>query len=170
MARFFLQTLIFTMLSGAVQITKAQQPSFFADAAFANGFEKVISMNPILAQDGGAGVIEMDGKSYFISVGITAIKGQDPPEKVRQLRVAKINALRAMAEFIQPAKVETETRLTEKTTIETVGKNKTAKTFKELDETTRASVKASLQAPEQVGTWKSKDGSLFYLALGRQLP
>lgn len=151
-------------------MTQAQQPSLFADAAFANGFEAVINMNPILAQDGGAGVIEMEGKSYFISVGITAIKGQDPAEKVRQLRVAKINALRAMAEFIQPSKVETETRLTEKTTIETVGKNKTAKTFKELDETTRASVKASLQAPEQVGTWKSKDGSLFYLALGRQLP
>lgn len=170
MAKFFLQTLIFTLLSGAVQMTQAQQPSSFTNAAFAAGFEAVISTNPILAQDGGAGLIEMEGKRFFISVGVTAIKGKDPAERVRQLRVAKVNALRAMAEFIQSAKVETETRLTEKTTIETDGKNKIGKTFKELDETTRSSVTATLQAPEQVGTWKSKDGSLFYLALGRQLP
>lgn len=154
----------------AVFGSAAQQPENFAAGVFLPGFQEVIALNPILAQNGGAGVIEKDGRRYFVAVGMTAVKGNEPAERVRQLRVAKINALRAVAEFIEPTKVETETKLTEKTTVETTEKGKKGHSFKELDETTRTSVQAALQAPEQVGTWKSADGSLFFLAVGRVLP
>ncbi|MCB1279052.1 LPP20 family lipoprotein [Prosthecobacter sp.] len=151
-------------------VLHSQQTSAFENGVFSPGYEGIVGLNPVLAQGGGAGIVEKDGKRYFIAVGVTSIKGAEPAERVRQLRVAKANALRAIAEYIEPVKVETETRLTEKTTIESNGKSKTGRTFKDLDETTRTSVKATLQSPEQVGTWKNKEGTLFFMALGRVLP
>lgn len=168
---FSFQTLIFTAACLCGMLTASpQQPENFVAGVFLPGYQEIISLNPILLRDGGAGVIEKDGKCYFIAVGVTAVKGNEPAERVRQLRVAKINALRAVAEYIEPTKIETETKLTEKTTIETTEKGKKGHSFKELDETTRTSVQATLQAPEQVGTWKSTDGSLFFIAVGRMLP
>ena len=158
-----------TLVCGICSIP-AQQPGAFANGAFVPGTQEIISLNPVLAQYGGAAVVEKDGKRFFIAVGVTAVKGNEPAERVRQLRVAKINALRALAEYIEPSKVQTETKLTEKTTVETTEKGKKGKSFKELDETTRTSVQATLQAPEQIGTWKSADGGLFFLAVGRALP
>jgi len=167
----YLQALIFgaAILCG-LPSSRAQQATPVADGMFSSGYQEIIALNPVLAQNGGAGIIEKDGKRYFIAVGVTAVKSDEPAERVRQLRVAKINALRALAEYIEPTQVETETKLTEKTTIETTEKGKTGKTFKELDETTRATVRATLQAPEQVGTWKNNERTLFFMALGRALP
>ncbi len=158
-----------TLVCGICSIP-AQQPGAFANGTFVPGYQEIISLNPVLAQYGGAAVVEKDGKRFFIAVGVTAVKGNEPAERVRQLRVAKINALRAVAEYIEPTKVQTEIKLTEKTTLETTEKGKKGKSFKELDETTRTSVQATMQAPGQIGTWKSVDGTLFFLAVGRPLP
>ncbi len=170
MASSRLQTLILaaTLVCGTFP-TLAQQSGPFANGTFLPGYQEIICLNPVLAQDGGAAVVEKNGRRFFIAVGVTAVKGNEPAERVRQLRVAKINALRAVAEYIEPTKVQTETKLTEKTTVETTEKSKKGKSLKELDETTRTSVQATLQAPEQIGTWKSADGSLFFLAVGRAL-
>lgn len=133
------------------------------------GYQALIESHTILAREGGAAVVEKDGKQFFIAVGVTVVQDDSASERLRQLRVGKLYALKAVAEFIMPVKVDTQTQLTEKTTVVITEKGKSGKSFKELDETTRTSVETVLKAPEQVGSWKSADGKLFFVALGQQL-
>lgn len=133
---------------------------------FTPGYDTLIESNPIIAQEGGAAVIDKDGKHYFVAVGVTSVQGTSSAERLRQIRVGRINALRSAAEFVTPVEVKTETKLEEKTTVVTTSIGKTAQSVKQLDEITRTRVKAVIQAPTQVGTWLSKDGKLFYYAVG----
>lgn len=165
------QTLIFLTIFALLSSlpTAAQQPSAPMGGSFREGYQQLIEADSSLANNGGAAIIESNGQRFFIAVGVTVVRGDAPSEKIRQLRVAKINALRTVAEFIEPTKVFTETKLSESNTIVTSGTDKKGRTEKKLEEVTRTSIQGVIQAPEQVGSWTSADGKLFFIALGKRL-
>lgn len=145
------------------------EPTAVQNANFEPAFERVLRADPTLLRDGGAKVIESDGARFFIAVGFTTVLDGSPTERVRQLRVARIQALRQAAEFANPTRVTSETRLTETTTVTQRDGVKNTVSGKSLNETTVAEIRAILQAPSQVGSWKSADGQLFFYAIGTKL-
>jgi len=123
----------------------------------------------MLLRDGGAKVVEFNGARYFVSVGVTSIQGDTATERIRQLRVARVLALKATTEFIHETVVMSEEKLNQTTTITTRDGVTTGSTRKILEETTLARIRGVIKAPAEVGSWKSADGKLFFYAIGTKL-
>jgi hypothetical protein len=169
MARLHTALILFAAWFAAAQTVAA--PPALVDAVFEPGFEAVLQAEPTLLREGGARIVEWEGARYFLAVGVTSVREQaTASERLRQMRVGRINALRAVAEFMAPTEVKTETTLRETTVIRRENGTSNGETRKTLDETTRTKVEAILQSPQQVGSWKSADGRLFFYALGAKLP
>lgn len=151
-------------------IGAAAERELICDAEFAPEFAKVLRAEPLLLQNGGAKLIEVNGVRYFVAVGVTSVREETPAERIRQLRVGRINALRAAAEFTSPVEVTSESSLRETTSIHNTKGVKTAETRKVYDENTRTKLEAILRVPSQIGSWKSTDRKLFFYAIGAKLP
>ena len=147
----------------------ATEPVSIRDAVFEPGFERVVRSDSALLHDGGAKLIESGEARYFIAVGFTSVLDGSPAERVRELRVARIQALKQAAEFANPTQITSEAKLSETTTVTQRDGVKSAVTTKSLDETTTAEIRAMLKAPPRVGSWKSSDGQIFFYAIGTKL-
>ena len=139
------------------------------DASFAPGYEVILRQDPLLLQLGGAKIVEHGGDQYFISVGVTSIHGDEALERVRQLRVARIQALREIASFTESTQIVTKDELSDTKTIKNDNGHKTANATLTLNESTVASIKAIAKSPPEVGFWKSADKQLFFYAVGTKL-
>ena len=139
------------------------------DAAIEPTFLDVLQAEPALLHDGGAKVIETPGKRYFIAVGVTSVGPDSPQERLRQIRVGRIQAMKTAAEFVRETKVTAQEKLTEQSTLTRVNGTKTGTSTKTYEESTLTQIEALLKVPPQIGSWKSSDGQLFYYAIGTQL-
>ncbi len=153
----------------ALVCASAEEPTRIREANFEPGFEAILRAEPILVNEGGAKLVERGGVRYFFAVGVTAVGEETASERLRQIRVGRINALRAAAEFMNPVEVRTETTLKETTSIRNINGIKTAENRKTFDDITRTKLEAILRAPPVVGSWKSNDGKLFFYAIGTKL-
>lgn len=149
---------------------RAQESLSIREPHFEPGFEAVLRAEPVLVNEGGAKLVERGGVRYFFAVGVTAVGEETSSERLRQIRVGRINALRAAAEFMNPVEVRTETTLKETTIVRNSNGIKTAENRKTFDDTTRTKLEAILRAPPLLGSWKSPDGKLFFYAIGTKLP
>ena len=140
-----------------------------ADGVFAPGYETLLRKDPVLLRDGGAKILESDGCRYFISVGVTSILGVGAAERIRQLRVARIQALREAVSFAEATHVSTKDEMNETTKIQNANGKKTVSSTLTLDESTIATIKAIIKSPQDIGSWKSVDGQLFFYAVGTKL-
>jgi hypothetical protein len=132
-------------------------------------FDSILSADPALLQSGGAKLIEKDGSQYFVAVGFASVLGDSPAERVRQLQVARVRALKAASDFIGITTFASEEKFSDTTTITNINGVKTSRGQKLLEETTVAKINALVKAPPVVGTWKSGDGQLFFYAIGTQI-
>jgi len=139
------------------------------DASFEHAFEKLLKADSFLLQNGGAKIIESDGKSFFVAVGVTSVQPDSPGERMRQLRVGKIQALKLVAEFTSETKVSTSDEMTETTAIKNKNGVKSGTSSKVYEERILAQIRTVLNAPPQVGAWKSPDGQIFFYAIGIEL-
>ena len=143
-------------------VARAAEPLTLIDAVFEPGSEAVLRAEPLLLSDGGARIVEQEGARYFLAVGVASVGEPTTVERLRQIRVGRINALRAAAEFNAPTEVKTETTLRETTTIRREDGTSKGEA--------REKIEAILRAPTQVGTWRSPDAMLFFYAVGSKLP
>jgi len=162
-----LLTLIFS--ASLALIATAQERDSICDATIDPAFELALFINPILAATGGADVVQCPDGSYFVAIGVTSIQGSDAKEQMRQLKVGRMQAIKAIAEFIQPSKIDMQTTLHETTEVITQSGKKSGNQTKELTESTRTTIEGMITAPPQVGVWKSKDRQLFFYAVGKKL-
>lgn len=139
------------------------------DAAIEPAFLDVLRAEPALLHDGGAKVIDTPGNRYFVAVGVTSAGPDSPQEKLRQIRVGRIQAMKAAAEFIRETKVTAQEKFTQESTVTRVDGAKTGTSTKTYEESTLTQIEALLKVPPQIGSWKSSDGQLFYYAIGTQL-
>jgi hypothetical protein len=133
------------------------------------GFDGILRTDPVLLQSGGAKLIEKDGTLYFVAVGFASVLSDSAGERVRQLQVARTRALKVASEFIGTTIVTSEEKFSKKTTVTNVNGVKTSARRELLEETTVAKIKALVNAPPVLGTWKSGDGQLFFYAIGTQI-
>jgi hypothetical protein len=144
-------------------------PAVIREAFLTPGFEDILRADSALFHSGGAKLIERNGTRYFVSIGFTGVLGDSPAERVRQMQVARIRALKAASEYIGTTIVTSEEKLSDTTTVVSANGDKRSEQHKVLEETTVAKIKALVKAPPVLGTWKSGDGQLFFYAIGAQI-
>ncbi|HEY0793378.1 MAG TPA: hypothetical protein VGD78_20115 [Chthoniobacterales bacterium] len=161
------RTLTFLLLT--VLVAMAGESEGIRDVIIEPEFSGVLQAEPALLHDGGAKVIEIHGKRYFIAVGVTTVGPNSAQEKLRQVRVGRIQAMKAAAEFIQQTKVSAQEKLTQESMVSRVDGAKSSSSTKTFEESTLTQIEALLKVPPQIGSWKSSDGQLYFCAIGTQL-
>jgi hypothetical protein len=139
----------------------------FADVEIDEQFQPLLTGNRLLMEVTGAKVIRCgDGKTAVIGVASTFLKDASAQERLRAERVCRIKALAnvvAEKEGVQVAHLE---KLEERTRIVIDNKEETADSVSELLQITQTKVEGIAKDMPVIGTWKSKDGDVFYLAIG----
>lgn len=139
------------------------------DATIDPIFEPVLRLQPVLLKSGGARLVNLDGSLYFVAVGTTEVREASSNEKLRQLRVGRVQAQKEAIAFLEQTKVVAEEKLVERTLITTKDGKKSAEVLKTLDESTSTKVHGVLNSLIDIGTWGSADGTVFFFAIGKKL-
>lgn len=139
------------------------------DANIEKRFEPMLLNQPMLLKNGGASVVQFDNRLYFLAVGVTDVRGNTSQEKLRQLRVGRVQAQKEAVAFAEQTKVVAKEKLVEKTTIALEGQKKALSVLKTIDETTSTKVGGVLKSLDEVGSWRSADRTLFFYAVGKRL-
>jgi len=139
------------------------------DASIEPEFRPILMGQPSLLKTGGARIVEYAGALYFIAVGVTEVRGASTEEKLRQLRVGRVQAQKEAVTFVKETKVVAEEKRLEQTTHVTEQGKTTVRVVATLDETTRTEVAGIIQALPEIGSWRAQDGSLFFFAMGKHL-
>ena len=150
-------------------IILSSQPDPINDAKIDKEFETVVMQLPLLLAQGGATVVETEAGRFFIAVGVTDVREESAQDKLRRIRVGRVQAQKEAVSFLEHTKVVAEEKLVEKTTVTTQDGKKIVEALKTLDQSTVTTVQGVLGTLPQIGTWESADGKLFFYAIGKKL-
>lgn len=129
-------------------------------------FKPYLLAEKVMLQTGGCKIlITPDGKKLLVSVGFTEIRGNSAKERVRQLRVAGYNADAEIAKH-QRIEVIHFAQRSKSVVVSQENGNETSKVQRTSVSVTTVQAEASIDSLETVGTWKSADGTLFFVAKG----
>ena len=163
---YFLCVVVFLLLPS---IILSGQPDSIKDAKIDKEFETVVMQLPLLLAQGGATVVETDAGRFFIAVGVTDVRDESAQDRLRQIRVGRVQAQKEAVSFLEHTTVVAEEKLVEKTTVTTHDGKKTVEVLKTLDQSTVTRVQGVLGTLPQIGTWRNSDGRLFFYAIGKKL-
>jgi len=139
----------------------------FSDIRIEKPFDRYLLANPLLMESTGAKVIKLPkGKSLVVSVASTVLKDQSAAERLRAEKVCKVKAFAALVQEQKGVRVFHTEESTEKTIIVNLDGKETGKNVSELLEITKIKVQGVAKDMPVVGRWKSKEGDVFYLAIG----
>jgi hypothetical protein len=143
------------------------QPPGFTDIRIDPPFDRYLKANPLLMEIGGVKVIRLaDGYRLVISVASTVLKNDSPSERLRAERVCRPKALASVVAERTGVQVAHSEESKDKTTVVIIDGQEKAKSVSELLEVTKSKVSGIAIDMPVVGRWKSKDGMIFYLAIG----
>lgn len=134
-------------------------------------FAPYLLANTILMENGGARLYELSPSKYLlVSVGSTEVRSNTVRDRIRQKKVAELNALAHLLKMTG-VKIYTRTTLTEEfsSAKDSDGKDKVCM-LEQLFETTTETAEGFVRSLPVVGTWYSKDGTIFYTAIGKIIP
>ena len=154
------------MLSCIGLCNAAGKPQF-SDVVIDTQFEPYLLRNPLLMEVTGAKVIrDKKGRTILLSVASTVLKDKSPAERLRAEKVCRVKAFAGMVaerKGIQVCHVET---LNDKTEVIIDENGETGKSVSELIQVTQTKVDGITKDMPVIGRWRSKDGMVFYLAIG----
>jgi hypothetical protein len=144
----------------------ADKPQF-TDVVIDKRFKSYLQSNPLLMEVTGAKVIrEKRGRLVLMSVASTVLKDESPSERLRAEKVCRVKAFAGMVaekKGVQVCHVET---LKEKTEVVIDNHIETGTSVSELIQVTQIKVEGITKDMPVIGRWRSKDGTVFYLAIG----
>ena len=143
----------------------------YSQISIQNDFKPYLLSNKILMENGGAQLYELsDSKYLLVSVGFTEVRANTVGDRIRQKKVAELNALAHLLKMTG-VKIYTRTILTEEFSLakDSDGKDKVCK-LEQLFETTTETADGFVRSLPIVGIWYSKDGTKFYVAIGKIIP
>lgn len=144
-------------------VTKA-----FRDIEIEPPFDTYLFANLLLMETARAKVFRLpDGKQIILAVASTVVKDGSAKDRLRAETVCRTKALASVVaekEGVQVCRVE---RLDERTVVTIDNGKETATSVSELLQITKAQVEGVTKDMPVVGRWKSKDGTVFYMALGK---
>ena len=142
-------------------------PNDFSDVYVENNFAPYLYTDQKLMEDGGVKLYKLSKKRFLlISVGMTEVRSQSIKELIRQKKAAKLHALSALLKMTG-VHVTSVSVLTDKTTVHyTPSDQKEVENLETLFELTKEEAEGKIRALPVIGTWYSKDKTIFYTALG----
>jgi hypothetical protein len=156
------------LLVSAMMFASADPPAAkFSEVEIEKSFEVYLLTNPLLMEVTGAKIIRLaDGNRVVLAVASTVVKDNSSKERLRAEKVCRIKALASVVAEKQGVQVCHVEQLEEKTVIVLDGKGETGKSVSELLQVTKAKVEGVARDMPVVGKWKSKEGDVFYFAIG----
>lgn len=142
----------------------------FSEVEIEKAFDVYLQANPLLMEVTGAKIIRLEnGNQVVLAVASTVLKDKSAQDRLRAEKVCRIKALASVVAEkagVQVAHVE---QLKEKTVVILDNGKETGKSVSELLQITKTKVEGITKDMPVVGRWKSKEGDVFYLAIGIML-
>lgn len=118
----------------------------------------------------GAKVIRVKGGgTVLLSVASTVLNDDSPKERFRAEKVCRVKAFAALVAEKQGIQVCHEETLKEKTTVVIDENGERGTSVSDLLQVTKIKFEGIAKDLPVIGHWKSKDGDVFYLAIGSRL-
>jgi len=156
-------------LTAAVAARKddCADPKFTA-VEIAEPFAAILGADPLLMEVTGAKVVHLaDGGRCVIAVASTVVKDASAADRLRAERVCRDKAIAGFLAETRGVQVVHVEKLREEVTVRVEKGREKVTTVAEVLSMTRAEVEGIAKDMPPVGTWKSADGKVFYLAIGR---
>ena len=130
-------------------------------------FDQYLESNPFLMEYAGAKIIKLgDGQKMIISVASTMVKDDSTQDRLRQQKVCKVKALANILSETKSIQVSTSAKVNDRTVVTVVNGNESGKSIEELLDVSESKVSGVVKSLPIVGTWYSRSGDMFYLAIG----
>ena len=139
----------------------------FSDVRIEKPFDHYLLANPLLMESTGAKVIKLPKKrSMVLAVASTVLKDNSPDERLRAEKVCKVKAFAYLVQEQKGVQVFHTEESKDKTVIVNENGKEHGTSVSESLEVTKTRVEGIAKDLPVVGKWKSKDGDVFYLAIG----
>ena len=139
----------------------------FSDVRIEKPFDRYLLANQLLMESTGAKVIKLpSGKSLVLAVASTVLKDNSAQERLRAEKVCKVKAFAYVVQEQKGIQVFHTEESTDKTVIVNVDGKEHGRNVSELLEITKTKVSGIAKDMPVIGRWKSKEGDVFYLAIG----
>ena len=139
----------------------------FSDVQIDKPFDRYLSANPLLMESAGAKVIKLPKKrSLVLAVASTVLKDDSAQERLRAEKVCRVKAFVALVQEQKGIQVFHTEESTDKTVVVNVDGKEHGRSVSEFLEITKTKVQGIAKDMPVVGRWKSKEGDVFYLAIG----
>ena len=139
----------------------------FSEVVIEKPFKHYLLNNQLLMEVTGAKVIrEKDGRPVLLAVASTLLKDDSPKDRLRAEKVCRVKAIAAIVaqkKGIQVFHVET---LKEQTKVLNDNNKESGESISELIQITQTKVEGISRDMPVVGYWRSKNGQVFYIAIG----
>jgi hypothetical protein len=158
------------MLAMCVATVGASAPETpaFLDVVIDEPFRPYLLTNPLLMEVAGAKVIHLPGgRRVLLAVACTDWRDNSGKDQMRRTTLCRNKARAALLTEQQGVQVATLTKSEERDVITIENGVEHGRSIAESLEITTSQAQGLVQEMPVVGTWRSPDGSLFYLALGR---
>jgi hypothetical protein len=142
----------------------------YADVDIRPPFDGYLAARPLLMEYSGATVIKLeDGRKVILSVGSTTVNDNSPKDRLRMQKVCRSKALASVAAETKGVQVVYTSKIEDRTQVTIESGRESGKSIEEVLETSKTAVEGVVANLPIVGTWYSKDRTLFYLAVGAVL-
>lgn len=139
----------------------------FSSVEVDDQFLPYLASNILLMETSGAKVIRLTkGRSVVIAVASTAMKDGSAKDRVRAEKVCRVKALASVVAEKKGVQVAHTEQLKEETVVVLDDGKEKATSVSDLLEITKTKVEGIAKDMPVIGRWKSKDGEIFYLAIG----
>lgn len=139
----------------------------FSDVKIEKPFDRYLLANPLVMEATGAKIIALPGKKYVVvSVASTVLKDRSAADRLRAERVCRTKAFAYVVQERKGVQVFHTEESRDKTVIVNVDGKEHGKSVSEYLEITKTKVEGIANDMPVVGRWKSKDGEVFYMAIG----
>ena len=168
-ARFLVCKIAFGIFFLADIVCSAEFDSF-SNVQIEGQFQPFLAANPLLMEMTGAKVVKFeDGSRLLLAVGCTDVRPNSPQEQMRRRTVTRSKAQAQLTSELVGVQVSTSSKFSEQTMITVENGAEKGISLSESLEITESRAKAIIPGLPVIGTWMSKDGGLFYLAIGKIL-
>jgi hypothetical protein len=139
----------------------------FSDVRIEKPFDRYLLANPLLMESTGAKVVNLPKKgSLVVSVASTVLNDSSAADRLRAEKVCRVKALAYLVQEKKGVQVFHTEESKDKTVVVNVDGKEHGTSVSEFLEVTRTKVQGIAKDLPVVGRWKSKEGDVFYLAIG----
>ena len=139
----------------------------FVDVVMEKPYDAYLLSNPLLMEVAGAKVLRLsDGRRVVLAVASVALKDDKPRTRLEAERVCVARATASVAAEQQGVQVAHIESVEDRSVVVIENGKEKGKNLFQVLQVTKSQVQGLVRGLTVVGRWKSRNGAVFYLALG----